>query len=428
MVDNVTILGAGIAGVSVGHHLRNLAREAVILEKDDAWGGLIGNFRVGEFLFDKFIHLSFTKDEYVLRILRESGPYFEHDPRAGNYGDGYWLKHPVQANLFPLPAALKAKLILDFIEAPKAGIANYEDWLRAQFGDAFAERYPLRYTRKYWTREAADLGTGWVGDRVHRTSLEQVLFGAMSDETPNYYYADKMRYPERGGYKSFFNALAEGLDIRCRSEVVAVDLDARELSLSDGRSLRYEILVNTIPLPALCRMVKDVPANVLEASEGLDCTSGCLVSLGTKGSLYPDYLWYYIYDEDVPPARVYYPSSKSPMNAPPGHSSLQAEIYFSRRAKPFTDEGVGLERVLRTFSERGMVDRGAVVAADARTVEWANIIFDHGAEKRRAIVLDYLESKGVIGAGRFGTWSYLWSDQSLLSGKRAAERIVAAYS
>ena len=37
----------------------------------------------------------------------------------------------------------------------------------------------------------------------------------------------------------------------------------------------------------------------------------------------------YIYDEDIPPARVYSPSLKSADNAPAGCSSLQAEIFFA---------------------------------------------------------------------------------------------------
>lgn len=40
-------------------------------------------------------------------------------------------------------------------------------------------------------------------------------------------------------------------------------------------------------------------------------------------------LWFYIYDEDIPPARVYSPSLKSPDNAPEGCSSLQAEIFYA---------------------------------------------------------------------------------------------------
>ena len=40
-----------------------------------------------------------------------------------------------------------------------------------------------------------------------------------------------------------------------------------------------------------------------------------------------------------------------------------------------------------------------------------------------ALIQDYLKSVGIISIGRFGEWDYFWSDQSLLSGIKGANRI-----
>lgn len=45
-------------------------------------------------------------------------------------------------------------------------------------------------------------------------------------------------------------------------------------------------------------------------------TSGYMVSLGFNRADVAKHLWFYIYDEDIPPSRVYSPSLKSPDNAP----------------------------------------------------------------------------------------------------------------
>lgn len=76
-------------------------------------------------------------------------------------------------------------------------------------------------------------------------------------------------------------------------------------------------------------MLKNVPVDV--------CNAGCTVTLYlwlsdiglTEDEEYP-YLWWYIYDEDILPARVYSPSLKSPDNVPEGYSSLQMEVYCNR--------------------------------------------------------------------------------------------------
>ena len=62
----------------------------------------------------------------------------------------------------------------------------------------------------------------------------------------------------------------------------------------------------------------------------LHCTCGYQISVGLKTKNIPPYLWWYIYDEDILPARVYSPSLKSPDNVPEGCSSLQMEVYCNR--------------------------------------------------------------------------------------------------
>ena len=43
----------------------------------------------------------------------------------------------------------------------------------------------------------------------------------------------------------------------------------------------------------------------------------------------------------------------------------------------------------------------------------------------RQTVRDYMTAQGIITAGRFGEWDYLWTGESLLSGREAARRAIA---
>ena len=53
------ILGAGIAGIAASYELRNHNIDSILLEKNINWGGLIDNFEIDGFRFDKFVHFSF---------------------------------------------------------------------------------------------------------------------------------------------------------------------------------------------------------------------------------------------------------------------------------------------------------------------------------------------------------------------------------
>ena len=100
-----------------------------------------------------------------------------------NYYHGAWVKHPAQANLHNLPDELKAKCILDFIEASKKEVvekpANYLEWLISVFGETFATHFPAVYGKKYHTVDADQMSTVWMGPRLYRPSMEEVIRGAV---------------------------------------------------------------------------------------------------------------------------------------------------------------------------------------------------------------------------------------------------------
>ena len=95
------ILGGGISGLASSYELKNHNINSIVLEKNPSWGGLLDNFSIDGFRFDKFIHLSFAKDEYVNDVFYKT-PFLKHKPLSSNYYKGVWLKHPAQNNLYPL--------------------------------------------------------------------------------------------------------------------------------------------------------------------------------------------------------------------------------------------------------------------------------------------------------------------------------------
>jgi len=413
------ILGAGISGISASYHLTQENIENIVFEKDDDWGGLCGNFEKDGFRFDKSIHLSFTNNEYVKELFSKSCEYLIHNPLAYNYYKGSWLKHPAQNNLEPLSLNEKIEIINDFVENSnkKENIENYKDWLKAQYGNYFSENFPIPYTRKYWTLEAKELSTTWVGNRMYQPNIKEVLKGAFEKETPNTYYASEMRYPVKGGYKSFLNYMRKDCDIRLNKKVVEIDTKNKIVNFEDNTSQNYDDLVSSIPLPEYKNLIKEMPLEVKNVCEKLKYTSVALVSIGLNKSNIPKHLWFYIYDEDILASRCYSPSIKSPDNVPKRCSSLQFEIYFSKD-KPMTlsnDELI--EHIVEKSEKMNIFNKKDIFIKDCRVLKYGNVIFYHGMEDDRKIVLDYLEKLNIKTVGRFGKWEYLWSDQSLLTSK-----------
>lgn len=421
MSDNI-ILGAGIAGISAGYHWKKAGTESVIYEKDNDWGGLCGNFSINGFRFDRFVHFSFAPDESDKKLFAGTHGMYEHVPFPSNYYHGCWLRHPAQNNLAPLSSSEKVDIIADFIARPQKAaqdIARYDEWLRVQYGNYFAEHFPFAYTRKYWGVEASELETKWVGVRMYSPDIRQVLQGSYETQDECFYFAKKMLYPRKGGFRSILNVCREGLDIRLNKKAVHIDVKRREVTFADGSGAGYDRLISTLPLPEIVTMLDNVPQAVREAASGLHHTCGYQVSLGFRRPDVAKYLWFYIYDEDIPPARVYSPNLKSPDNVPDGCSSLQAEVFYDNRSAVPPAEEV-LEKTVTSMIDMGLFDKKDIAVCDIRFEPYANITFTPDIYEKRAVVLHYLESIGIKSIGRFGKWDYKWTHQAFADGKEIA--------
>lgn len=419
-MSNNVILGAGIAGISAAYHLKQKGENSVIFEKDNDWGGLCGFFEIDGFRFDRFVHFTFAKDEKIAELFAKSSPLYAHPPVSYNYWRGCWLKHPAQNNLAPLPIEEKVKIIDSFVNRPRkdvAEISDYAEWLRVQYGDYFAENFPFAYTRKYWGVEAKQLETKWVGNRLHVSPLPEVLRGAFAEQQENFYYTKFMNYPKKGGFRSIMNECRKGLDIRLNKKAVRIDTAAKQVEFDDGTVENYDNLISSLPLPEIIKMISDVPENVQNAAKQLRWTCGYQVSLGFNRPDVAKYLWFYIYDEDVPPARVYSPNLKSPDNAPEGCSSLQAEIFFANGVK-VVDKNIILQKTVEKLKEICQFNDSDVVVKDIRFEPYANIIFTPEIYESRKVVREWLQAQGIKTIGRFGEWDYLWSHQAFESGMK----------
>jgi hypothetical protein len=58
-------------------------------------------------------------------------------------------------------------------------------------------------------------------------------------------------------------------------------------------------------------------------------------------------------------------------------------------------------------------------------LRYANVIFDLERADAVKTVHGYLDDLGIAYCGRYGDWLYIWTDESFLSGERAAQQVLA---
>ena len=431
-MKNIVVLGSGMAGFGAAYRLHAEGIIPTMYDKNAYHGGHTASFRHGSgFLFDIGPHISFTKDTRIQELYAESvnQQYETVQININNYWRGHWPQHPVQLHLHGLPEDVIIKVIGDFVEehhAPERQVKNYADWLLASFGRTFSELFPMQYARKYHLTTADNMSTEWLGPRIYRPSLEEVLRGALSASAPQIHYITHFRYPSEGGFVSYLKKFVPMGSVKFNHELVSIDPRARQLSFANGFVAQYDALVSSVALPDLVRMIRGVPQDVLDAASSLACSTCVLVNVGVDRNDISDAHITYFYDEDICFTRLSFPHMLSASNVPPGAGSIQAEVYFSDKYKPLTGSPDELiEPVINDLRRCGLLrENDRILFSSAMLVRYANIIFDLERAAALKTVHGYLDDIGINYCGRFGDWGYLWTDESFKSGENAAQKIL----
>ncbi|MBP2674450.1 MAG: hypothetical protein H6Q84_1290 [Deltaproteobacteria bacterium] len=428
---DIMVLGTGMAGLGASHRLRAEGLEGVLYDKNPYRGGHTASYNFNGFVFDEGPHVSYTRLERLRSIFAESvkGEYETVTVKVNNYWKGHWIRHPAITNLYGLPPDLLVKVLHDFVERPRPGedsIRNYEEWLIASYGRTYAETFPMQYTRKFHTTTADNMTTDWLGPRLYQAKLDEVLLGAVTAETPNIHYVQDTRYPRRDGFISFLGSLLAESDIRLNHRVVKIDPSAREVTFSHGATEKYDHLISSVPLPDLIPLIEGTPKGVIEASQRLACTLLLLVNIGIDRPDVSAENWTYFYDDDMPFSRICFQRNASVLTVPEGMSSIQCEVYFSKKYKPLDRAPEDyIDPVIDGLRRCGLIrDDDRIVLRNAMPLVNGNVIFDKDRPAALETVHGYLDDLGIAWCGRYGDWGYLWTDDSFVSGENAAQKIL----
>lgn len=426
---NIVVLGTGMAGFGATHRLQAEGIRPTVYDKTAYFGGHTASFRDAKgFVFDLGPHISFTKDRRIQDLFAGFvGQQYEAvQVKLDNYWKGFKLTHPVQLHLNGLPHDLIVEIIADFTkerDAQQRQITNYEEWLVASYGRKFAELFPMQYARKYHLTTADNMTTEWLGPRMYRPTLEEMLRGALAPWSPDVHYITGFRYPTHGGFVSYLADFPSVADLRLEHALIALDPRERLLKFANGASTRYDALVSSIALPDLVPMIAQAPQDVVDASQRLACSTCVLVNVGVnRPDLSPAHLTYF-YDQDVCFTRLSFPHMLSPNTVPPGCGSIQAEVYFSSKYRPLTQSPDDLiDTVISDLYRTGVLREGdEILTRHTKVVRHANVIFDLDRSAALELVHGYLNDVGIAYCGRYGDWAYMWTDESYISGERAAE-------
>ena len=423
---SVAILGAGLTGMSAAIELRDARREHRIFEKLPRPGGHAVTIEEGGYRFDRTGHLLHLRDPAMrARVLRWIGDHVSLERRSRVWSNGVYTRYPFQANTYGLPPQVAYECLMGFLEArsaaahgPLATPQNFEEYCDVHFGKGISKHFMIPYNQKLWGVSPREITAEWCERFVPRPEVEDVIAGAVGANDRELGYNARFVYP-RDGIGALPRAMARELPhLELGRAPERIEANARQLYFR-GEVVEYDVLLSSIPLVVLLRLVHDLPPEVRAAASKLRCTHLYYLDVALNAACPHDFHWAYVPEAKYPFYRVGCYAHFSPAMAPAGAANLYVEL--ADRSEPDLTELV--PNVTRALAEMRFINATSdVLFTRLRKIDFAYVLFDHEYYSALNVIRPYLESVGIISAGRYGGWNYSSMEDALIFGRDAAAK------
>lgn len=307
MTARVAIIGGGFGGLAAAWELTRRGVTPIVVEADDAVGGLAGSFEVNGERLERFYHHWFTSDTHVAELARELGTEDRIEYRATRTGlyfanQLFRLSSPLDVLRFT-PLSPKARIRLGMLALRARAVKNWlaleeltaEEWLVRLGGREVFEVVWQPLLEGKFGPYAGDVSAVWFWNKL---KLRGGSRGKDGGESLAYY---------RGGFAALAKRLAEG--IRDAGGEVRTSEPVRELLVSDDtvlgvrtdrESIQADAVLATPALPIVADLVTPhVSANYVNELHRIRYLANLCIVLELDRSLSDTY-WLNVNDPGFP--------------------------------------------------------------------------------------------------------------------------------
>lgn len=418
------ILGGGLTGLTLARLLYERGEDVIVLEAGNEYGGLCRSIQQDGFTFDiGGSHIIFSRDTEVLSFMRRmiEGNEQTNNRNTKIFYKGRYVKYPFENGLSDLPADDRFFCISEFIrtlialeKSELSAPGNFREWIHHTFGKGIAECYMVPYNEKIWKYPTEQMSLHWVDGRIPRPPVDDIIRSAIGIETEGYTHQAVFSYPLDDGIEALITGIARPIESRIRTgfAVTSVKKEGDRWLVSNGTEIiEADRVISTIPIQHLLPCIENVPAEVLAACRALVYNSLVCVNIGIRGEI-PPISWMYLPDKKLGKTnRLSFPSNFSAHAAPPGCSSVLAEITHQPgdEISQMSDDEL-IREVTGMLAEMGICTPDIIVHASVMHQPFAYVVYDLAYQQNIATIKDFCAQYGIPLVGRFSQFEYLNMD------------------
>lgn len=451
---SVVIIGAGPAGLTAAYELRKAGAQAIVLEQEEAVGGLAKTVNHKDFRFDIGGHRFYTKVKAAADIWREvlpAGDFLRRKRLSRIYYNKKFFHYPLRPTsmLFNLGLLNGCLILFSYLRArvfPLKSEQTFEQWVTNRFGERLYTIFFKSYTEKVWGIPCSEITAEWAAQRIKGLSLAVLLKDIFSSRKNKERGAvvktliKEFDYP-RLGPGMMWETMAEliresGGTIQLGTRVEKIHWsDDRVKAVEINRGGRDEMLrgthfISSMPMRELVRkLTPEPPAQILAAADRLQYRDFLTVALIiNRRYLFPDN-WIYVHDPEVRIGRIQNFKNWSADMVPDQNKTCLGLEYFCSEGDDLwnmSDEQlIGLGR--RELKKLGLVDSADVEEGKVVRVPKAYPIYDSGyKEALDTLRRFFCNFSNLQLVGRNGMHKYNNQDHSMMTAALAVKNILGA--
>lgn len=257
-MKKVIVIGAGITGMSIAKML-NRNYEVLVYEKENKPGGMVKCDRIEGHLFHKTGgHVFNTKREDVFdwfwQQFNQEQEFTKADRNSVvSMADGRIIAYPIENHAYQFSDNMMKGFIQDLISMAKNQSShepqNFEEFLRARFGETLYKEYFQPYNEKIWRRPLTDVPLSWLAGKLPMPTLEEIIYNNFNHIEEKQFVHSSFYYPKHDGSQFIADRLAENLNIRYNTTVTSIE------KIEEGWSVNGE----QCDIVIFCGNIKDLP-------------------------------------------------------------------------------------------------------------------------------------------------------------------------
>ena len=420
MKVNNLIIGGGISGLT----LANYITDYLIVEKDSSLGGYARTHYVDDYIWDYAGHFfHFKTDEFKSKFINsmDKNDYIIKNKNTYIYFEDKLIDYPFQMNIHELSKDKFIDCLYDlFNKQEKEVYTNFLDMLYGKFGVSITEMFLKPYNEKLYATDLTKLDKDAMGRFFPYANITEIINNMKNHSNTS--YNNTFMYPKKGA-QVIVNKLCEKVDmnkVMLNTSVTSIDLNKKEATLSNGETVSYNNLVNTIPFNKFLNLL-----NIQEYtsfSNELSYNKVLVFNLGfDKKSTYNNTDWIYFPDKNINFYRAgFYDNILSTDKL-----SMYIEIGYSKES--IIDESTINKELSLTLDNlkkcKIIDDTFKLVKYESIIMDPAYVHIDTEHDKKVKEIINDLETKNVYSVGRYGSWTYSSMEDAMLQSKELVEKL-----